>query len=221
MSTKGTKKLLKMIYDAAYRRIEETDNILSDQFLKAIFVKYPKEFKIPIIFRILEQANCEYLYIMINGISNRSLRSEYHKMSDIIKGRSSKQTSETKQDFSYRNLNEIFRGFDYRKTITRLMDIDRKLYNKYVSFSCSEGFDVDFIIKEVKNNLKGITNVSPLRQFSKKFELDECPICTAKKFKYVWLSCGHNICYHCFKVLQKHSRHNEIKCPYCCAVTKF
>lgn len=221
MSRKESKHVLKRLYDVAYQRLAETDDVLSDQFLKAVYLNYPNEFTLPILFKILEQANHKYLYLMVNNVSNRSFRNDYYEIHKIIEKYHNQSSEDNPQMTNYKALSETIERFDYEKTLMRIKDIDKDLYNKHALFRCSEGFDADFIIKEVKNNLKGITHTTPLKQFSKKFELDECPICTTKKFKYVWLSCGHNICYHCFKILQSQSQKDKIKCPYCCSMTQF
>ena len=245
MSKRAINKSVKMIYNIAYKRIEETEDILSDQLLKAVLVKYPKEFRIPIMFKILEQANPRYLYLMVDCISNRYSKNDYFKIREIVLKHNGKQSSKNTlenaanniseddegdisesnlrvliQGSPYRKLNKVLTRFDYKKTLKRIEDIDKELYKKYCAFAYSEGFDVDFIIKEVKNNSKELADRINASNPPKKYELDECPVCTSKKFKYVWLDCGHNICYHCFKELKKDSK-NSIKCPYCCSVTHF
>lgn len=46
-----------------------------------------------------------------------------------------------------------------------------------------------------------------------RYESNECLICMNEKMRYVWLSCGHNLCKDCFEKISKNKRH--IRCPYC------
>ena len=54
----------------------------------------------------------------------------------------------------------------------------------------------------------------------KVFESDYCPICMNQRMRYVWLTCGHNLCKDCYEKLVSINYSPHFKCPYCNSIVK-
>lgn len=115
------------------------------------------------------------------------------------------------------NFDKLYNSFFYIN-ITQLLKYLNELKvprNKYADIDYIYNIRIAYGDKIIKNVLCEEEQQFRYREPSIKYDANECPVCMNEKMRYVWLTCGHQLCKDCYEKIIKRQGHNSIKCPCC------